>query len=401
MWRMPSETERHTCTWMAWPSSGYTLGDTAAETEEARTTWAEVAHAVSEFEPVRMVVDPSAAQVARDWLGSDVELFEAPLDDAWMRDIGPSFVIGEPGTEVAGRLGAVDWVFNGWGAQQWATWEHDAKIGRKVAEWAGAELIESPMINEGGGIHVDGRGTVLVTETVQRGEGRNSGWSREQVEAELARTIGAARVIWLAARPDPRLRRVRHPRTRRHRRNHSRGRHRPGARQPDPSHPDHAVVRGDRSRASTRAGTSSICRHPPCSRTKRAASTTATSTTWSATAASWPAGSTIRATPRLARSSRRHTRGGASSRSTPGRCSPAAAASTASPSSSLTPPSLEPDRHSVILDFERLTLSSVVHHGPLDRPRVSCRIGLLPDLPRGLLNRIGPWARSPQDAARA
>ena len=144
-----------------------------------------------------MVVDPSAVQVARDWLGSAVEVFEAPLDDAWMRDIGPSFVIGQPGTDVSGRLGAVDWVFNGWGAQAWASWDHDAKVGRLVAQWAGAELIESPMINEGGGIHVDGRGTVLVTETVQRGEGRNSSWSRDEVEAELARTIGAARVVWL------------------------------------------------------------------------------------------------------------------------------------------------------------------------------------------------------------
>ena len=144
-----------------------------------------------------MVVDPSAVQVARDWLGSAVEVFEAPLDDAWMRDIGPSFVIGQPGTDVSGRLGAVDWVFNGWGAQAWASWDHDAEVGRLVAQWAGAELIESPMINEGGGIHVDGRGTVLVTETVQRGEGRNSSWSRDEVEAELARTIGASNVVWL------------------------------------------------------------------------------------------------------------------------------------------------------------------------------------------------------------
>ena len=242
MWRMPSETERHTCTWMAWPSSGYTLGDTDADADEARATWAAVAHAVSEFEPVRMVVDPSAVKVAHDWLGAEVELFEAPLDDAWMRDIGPSFVIGEPGTDVAGRLGAVDWVFNGWGAQQWASWEHDAHIGRRVAEWAGAELIGSPMINEGGGIHVDGRGTVLVTETVQRGEGRNSSWSREEVEAELARTIGASRVVWL-------------PRglTRDYDEFGTRGHvdivatiPTPGTvlvhAQPDPSHPDHAVV---------------------------------------------------------------------------------------------------------------------------------------------------------------
>ena len=192
MWRMPAETEPHACTWMAWPSNGYTLGETDADADEARRTWAAVAHAVAEFEPVRMVVDPSATAVARDWLGSDVELLEAPLDDAWMRDIGPTFVLDEDG-----RLGAVDWVFNGWGQQSWATWERDATIGRRVADWAGAAYVGSELVNEGGGIHVDGRGVVLVTETVQLDPGRNPGLTRADVERELVRTLGVSRVVWL------------------------------------------------------------------------------------------------------------------------------------------------------------------------------------------------------------
>ncbi|GAA1582364.1 agmatine deiminase family protein [Actinoplanes couchii] len=182
---MPAETEPHTCTWMAWPSSGYTDGDTARE------AWASVALAVAEFEPVRLVVDPSAVADARRWLGGAVEYFETPLDDAWMRDIGPTFVVGPAG------LGAVDWVFNGWGGQSWATWDKDAEVARQVAEWAGATLVGSALVNEGGGIHVDGHGTVLVTETVQLDPGRNPGWSRSDVEAELRRTLGVHEVVWL------------------------------------------------------------------------------------------------------------------------------------------------------------------------------------------------------------
>ncbi|MGK2875684.1 MAG: agmatine deiminase family protein [Nocardioides sp.] len=183
-WRMPAEGAPHECTWMAWPTGGYAGG--------AEQTWAEVAHAIAEFEPVKMVVDPSATAAAGRLLGSEVELFVAPLDDAWMRDIGPTFVISQ-----TGELGAVDWVFNGWGAQSWATWDRDAQIGRRVAQWAGATVIGSEMVNEGGAIHVDGAGTVLVTETVQRGEGRNSHWTRAQVEAELGRTLGVDRVVWV------------------------------------------------------------------------------------------------------------------------------------------------------------------------------------------------------------
>ncbi len=191
-WRMPAETEPHACTWMAWPSSGYTLGESAADADEARAAWAAVAHAVAEFEPVRMVVDPVAAPEARSRLGTDVEILETPLDDAWMRDMGPTFVVGDAG------LGAVDWVFNGWGAQSWATWERDARVARTVAEWAGATLVPSPMVNEGGGIHVDGVGTVLVTRTVQLDPDRNPGWTQAQVEQELRRTLGVDTVVWLS-----------------------------------------------------------------------------------------------------------------------------------------------------------------------------------------------------------
>ncbi len=189
---MPAEWTPHERTWMAWPSAGYTLGDTEADAEEARDTWAAVARAVAQFEPVTVVVDPTDELLARDVLGDHIDVVTTPLDDAWMRDIGPTFVVSD-----AGSLGAVDWVFNGWGAQDWATWGKDARIGSFVAGRAGAERIGSELVNEGGGIHVDGQGTVLLTETVQLDAGRNPGLTRADVEAEMARAIGATTCIWL------------------------------------------------------------------------------------------------------------------------------------------------------------------------------------------------------------
>lgn len=190
-WTMPVESAPHERLWMAFPH-GPNAGDTPAEAAAAHTAWAAVANTASDFEPVTMIVDPDERDAARRVLSSAVTLVEAPLDDAWMRDIGPTFVLDDEG-----RLGAVDWTFNGWGAQDWASWEHDSKIGAIVAELAGATLIASDLVNEGGGFHVDGRGTVLLTETVQRDPGRNPGISRAEVEAELARTIGATHPIWL------------------------------------------------------------------------------------------------------------------------------------------------------------------------------------------------------------
>lgn len=189
---MPAEGVPQDRVWMAFPCEGYSLGDTEAERHEARSTWAAVAHAISRFEPVTMIVDPAEIGAAKRYVSQDVELVEAPLNDAWMRDIGPTFVHADDGS-----VAAVDWTFNGWGAQDWARWDRDEKIGATVAELAGVPVVSSPLVNEGGGIHVDGNGTVLLTETVQLDPGRNPGITRQQVETELARTIGGTDFVWL------------------------------------------------------------------------------------------------------------------------------------------------------------------------------------------------------------
>jgi agmatine deiminase len=191
-WRMPHEGERQQRLWLAWPTAGYTLGDSAEDAETARRTWAAVANASAEFEPVTVVVHPRDRDVAPRYLSGAIELREQRIDDAWIRDTGPTFVLSD-----SRELGAVTWVFNGWGQQEWASWDLDAQLAPVVAGWAGAERIDSPLVNEGGGIHVDGLGTVLVTDTVQLDPGRNPGLSRQDVEAELARTIGATTVVWL------------------------------------------------------------------------------------------------------------------------------------------------------------------------------------------------------------
>ena len=187
---MPAEWAPHERTWMAWPSPSVTFEDDA-DLEESRDAWGEVARTIARFEPVTVVARPQDAAQAREWLGSRVEVVTAPLDDAWMRDMGPTFLTG------GGGLAAADWTFNGWGAQEWAAWEHDSGIGALVADWAGARRYATSFVNEGGGIHVDGEGTVLLTDTVQLGAGRNPGWTREQVETEIHAKLGTTKAIWL------------------------------------------------------------------------------------------------------------------------------------------------------------------------------------------------------------
>ena len=193
-WKMPHEGGEHERTWMAFPVEGETLGDSPEFRQTGYDSWTDVAHAVLEFEPLSMVVDPSEMSRAKRMLSSEIEIVEAPVDEFWMRDFGPTFVVDD---ERPGVLGAVDWIFNGWGAHDWAEWTHAAETTRIIADRVGAELVSSVLVNEGGGIHVDGQGTVLATQTVQLDPRRNPYADRARVEAEFARTLGTTNTIWL------------------------------------------------------------------------------------------------------------------------------------------------------------------------------------------------------------
>lgn len=201
---MPPEWAPHSRTWMSFPTANDTFGESGSETlERARAAWTRVAHTVARYEPVTVVAAPEDEDAARAALGGAVSLVTAPLDDAWMRDSGPTFVLTDTAdTADTADLAAVNWIFNGWGAQSWAAWEKDARLAGFVAGQAGGSgesvpVIDSQLVAEGGGLHVDGRGTVLLTDTVQLDPDRNAGWSKEQVEAEIHDKLGTSHAVWL------------------------------------------------------------------------------------------------------------------------------------------------------------------------------------------------------------
>ena len=188
--RMPAEWEKHSRTWVAFPHTGYTLGESEEQIKAAYRTWANVANQASDFEPVGVVVHPADVKVAQTYLSRSIDLFEIEIDDAWIRDSGPTFAFD------GNELVAIDWVFNGWGAQGWAKFDQDAQLASRLAEQIGVRRVSSELTNEGGGIHVNGSGTVLLTETVQLGKERNPSWTKDQVEREIHSKLGTNKAVW-------------------------------------------------------------------------------------------------------------------------------------------------------------------------------------------------------------
>jgi agmatine deiminase len=71
------------------------------------------------------------------------------------------------------------------------------RVGAALADHYGIRLYNAPFICEGGGISVDGEGTLITTEQVMRNPNRYNGLSRNAVENLLHDYLGVERVIWL------------------------------------------------------------------------------------------------------------------------------------------------------------------------------------------------------------
>jgi agmatine deiminase len=196
--RMPGEFEPHAGTWMLWPQrpDNWRMGG-----KPGQHAFVDVATAIAQFEPVTMGVNHDQFENARDLLPAHVRVVEISNNDAWMRDIGPSFVVDD-----AGGVRAVDWIFNAWGGLYdglYFPWDKDDMVPRKMCEIEGVDRYRAPLVMEGGSIHVDGQGTLITTEECLLSPGRNPDMTREEIEEHLREYLSIESVVWLDRGFDP------------------------------------------------------------------------------------------------------------------------------------------------------------------------------------------------------
>lgn len=187
-WFMPDEAERHTRTWMAFGASEKVWGRKLLP--EVRRNLAALAKTIARYEPVSMLARPSEMKLARSLVGTSVELIACELDDLWIRDTGPTFLLTEKGDKAA-----LDLNFNGWGEKQ--AFARDAKVASFVAGQGKVKRMTTRLILEGGCIEVDGHGTAIITESCVLNSNRNPGVSKAQFEDALMPLLGLDKIIWL------------------------------------------------------------------------------------------------------------------------------------------------------------------------------------------------------------
>ena len=191
-YRMPGEFEPHAGCWMLWPErpDNWRLG-----AKPAQQAFVALAAAIAGSEPVTVGVSAAQYRNARSQLPRPVRVVELSSDDAWMRDVGPTFVVDD-----RGGLRGVDWQFNAWGGLDgglYFPWDRDAAVAQKVLEIERCDRYRAPLVLEGGAIHVDGQGTLITTEECLLNPNRNPHLSREQIETLLERYLGVDAIIWL------------------------------------------------------------------------------------------------------------------------------------------------------------------------------------------------------------
>jgi agmatine deiminase len=208
---MPAEWEWHEATWLAWP---HHEADWPGKMETVRWVYGEMVRKIAPEEIVRILVRHKAeGKLARSYLkraGCDlknVRFIVHPTNRGWMRDSGPIFVKRKHSTLNTQRstssTAIVHFHFNAWARHD--DWQKDRKVPDMAARALRQKLFHAqvdgrPFVLEGGGVEVNGRGTLLTTEECYLNakiQVRNPGLTRAQYDETFKKYLGVKNVFWL------------------------------------------------------------------------------------------------------------------------------------------------------------------------------------------------------------
>jgi agmatine deiminase len=202
-YRMPAEWERHEATWLGWP---HETSDWPGKMQAIRWVYGEMIRKIAAGEKLRicvpsMTVEKSAMAVldAVKVDAGQVEFLPFPTNRGWMRDSGPIYLRKQG----SGEKMIVHWHFNAWA--RYRNWGKDREIPVLAAQHYKLPLVharsgERMAILEGGGIDVNGRGTLLTTEECYlhpNVQVRNPGMTKAEIEQVMKDYLGVTNILWL------------------------------------------------------------------------------------------------------------------------------------------------------------------------------------------------------------
>jgi len=210
---MPAEWERHEATWLGWP---HNASDWPGKFEIIPWVYGEMARKIAQGEKINLIVrhaaDEKLARHIFKSVGVDlrqVRFVTHPTNRGWTRDTGPIFVRrpkAEGGRQKA-ETAIVHFHFNGWA--KYDNWRKDTRVPETASALLRKKLFHAeyggkPFVIEGGGIELNGRGTLLSTEQCYldpKVQVRNPGLGKKEIESALRDYLGVTNFFWLAKGP--------------------------------------------------------------------------------------------------------------------------------------------------------------------------------------------------------
>jgi agmatine deiminase len=202
---MPAEWEKHEATWLGWPHNETDWPD---KLDTIRWVYGEMVRKISVGEIVRLLVrNQTEARFASSYLkraGCDLKKIEFvvhPTNRGWTRDSGPIHVKRKSETAI------VHFHFNAWA--KYDDWQKDTRVPETAAKRLKKPLFDAQFngknfVIEGGGIEVNGRGTLLTTEECYlhpKIQIRNPRMTRAQYDETFKKYLGVKNVLWLLNGP--------------------------------------------------------------------------------------------------------------------------------------------------------------------------------------------------------
>jgi agmatine deiminase len=189
----PAEFEAQEAIWLIWPSTDHKEGESVEN-----VTLSIIEALINDMDIVVTCKDKDllneAKKTVKNRFGDQprITFLEIPSFEIWARDMGPIFV--ETNNKI---LAIADFNFNSWGYSD--TLDNNTKTEEmydvRVAEHFNLPVISSSMISEGGNREVNGKGTLITTESVEMD--RNPSMTKKEMEAEYERLLGISKTIWL------------------------------------------------------------------------------------------------------------------------------------------------------------------------------------------------------------
>ncbi len=218
---MPAEWEKHEATWLGWPHNATDWPD---KLDTIRWVYGEIVRKIAAGEIVRILINTKAEQkLARSYLkraGADmsrVEFIVHPTNRGWTRDSGPIFVRSQRSDVSPDKLNRdlADSKVRGQTSEtaivhfQYNDWQKDRRVPEMAAKRLGKHLFNAEFngkdfVLEGGGIEVNGQGTLITTAECYldpKIQVRNPGLGRKEIDETLKKYLGVKNVLWLVGGP--------------------------------------------------------------------------------------------------------------------------------------------------------------------------------------------------------